>query len=288
MILLLLFYPLGHGYSQILEALPDEVPVRHNNLSSSPIMSGHTFSGATGLVTIPTANFQQTTVGISWKRCFDQNRIRVLSRDIITEKEERYYSIRYNPLKELELTFNKHSFNRTTVPEITSMNFSNRFFGFGAKYSFEHGEQDVAFGFTFTPMSASEMNSIDLQQLEAMRNLYLTFSEEVAKNLVGHLNVTHSFTRRQKVELSDGSSETIPRNNILHLCAGIEYHCVGLGNIFGEVRFGNYRDFFENDSVRYTFNAGLRLGTDNLNGEILGLNLSGRYPTLVFGANMAY
>ncbi len=121
-----------------------------------------------------------------------------------------------------------------------------------------------------------------------MRNAYLTISEKVGENLNGFINLTSAFTKKQKIDFGNGVTQEINRKDMLIGALGLEYSLAQTASVFCEYKVGNYRDIFIKDSTRHRFHAGIRLGSGNIQAEVLGLNLSESRPTMVFGGTLAF
>lgn len=272
-------------YSQILEVIEDYEPTEYQLTKN---IVGSTLSGTSGLVTLPAPDFDDSIFSLSFKRGISKSYITDSTGEIGLQKDEKILSLRCKPSTNLEISAHQLDYRRTSDPTTSNLTFDEKHLGFGAKYSGTYDDNEFAMGFTFTPMTASELNLADIEQIENLRNIYLTLSEKITDSIKGYLNFSHSFTQKQKVDFGNGIIKTIDRKNILSVGGGVEYQMFKYGTMFAEAKFGNYRDIFIEDDVRYRVHGGFRLGTNNISAEILGVNLTEKYPTAVFGANIAY
>lgn len=269
---------------QVLEVIPDEMkPV----IERTPHI-GSCYTGSSGLATIPTPDFQKTKAGVSFKSGTNKQDIMVNGAKTEIEKEESTTSVRFNLSPHVEFSANQLKYERTSKPFVTGLNFKEDTVAFGMKYSAHHGDKDLCMGFTFAPMSAEELNLADIEQIENLRNAYLTISEKVSNHMTGFLNLTSAFTKKQKIDFGNGVIKELNRKDILIGAFGLEYNIAETASIFCEYKVGNYRDIFSQDSVRHRLHGGLRIGTKNLQAEIIGMNLSESNPTMVFGGSLAY
>lgn len=270
--------------AQVLEVVPDQI----KPVVARAAHAGSCYGGSSGLATIPTPDFHQTRVGFSYKSgTWDQDVI-IGGVETDVEKKEQTVSLRYNIAENLELSANHLKYERNSTPITKGLNFKEDTTAFGMKYSTHHGDKDLCMGFNFAPMTAEELNLADIEQIENLRNVYLTISETVAENLTGYLNLTSAFTKKQEMDFGNGVIHKVNRKDILIGAFALEYSVANVASVFCEYKVGNYRDIFKNDSVRHRFNAGLRLGNENIQAEVLGLNLSEDSPTMVFGGSIGF
>lgn len=249
---------------------------------------GSTFSGTSGLATIPTPDYQENKVGAGYKRTYIKSSMTVNNAKVEAEKDEFIANIRFNVKPEWEISVNRHKYVRASSPKITGLNFKNEHFGLGMKYSFPVDEKDVCLGFNFTPMTAEELNQADIEQIESLRNIYVSMSESITRNLTGFANLTTAFTKKQKIDFGNGVTRQLDRKEMLIASIGLEYKLDNRFSVFGESKFGNYRDIFKEDSVRYRLNGGLRFGVKNAQLEFIALNLTESRPTISFGGSVGF
>lgn len=277
-------------FSQVLEVVPDEIKpivVKTPHTSSC-------YSGTSGLVTIPTPDFQETKIAVSYKSSNSKQDIFVYDKTTATsvktelEKDEYTAGLRFNLSPHVEFSVNQLKYERKSKPIASGLTYKEDSVAFGAKYSAHAGDKDMCMGFTFAPMSAEELNLADIEQIENLRNAYLTISEQISNNLGGFLNLTSVFTKKQKLDFGNGIVQEIDRKDILIGAFGLEYRLAEAASVFCEYKVGNYRDIFKKDSVRHRLHAGFRLGTQNIQAEILGMNLSEDNPIMVLGGTLAF
>jgi predicted porin len=272
------------SFSQVLEVVPDNMkPVVERTAHI-----GTCYTGSTGLVTIPTPDFQKTKIGVSYKSGVWDQDIMVNGVKTELEKDEFTASIRVNLDDNLELTANHLKYERKSKPTTANLDYKEDTVAFGMKYSAHHGDKDICMGFTFAPMSAEELNMADIEQIENLRNAYLTISESVAENMTGFLNLTSAFTKKQEIDFGNGVIQKVDRKDILIGAFGLEYSFANTASVFCEYKVGNYRDIFAKESARHRFHAGIRLGAENIQAELLGMNLSEDNPTMVVGGSIAF
>jgi hypothetical protein len=269
---------------QVLEVVPDEM----GEVIERPAHIGTCYSGSSGLVTIPTPDFQESTAGFSYKTGTWKNDLNIGGKLVKVEKDEQTAGIRFNLSPHVELSANHLRYERRSDPLTKGLSYKEDTTAFGMKYSAHHGSKDICLGFTFAPMSAEELNLADIEQIENLRNVYLTISEEVAQNFTGFLNLTSAFTKKQKMDFGSGIIQEINRKDILIGSFGLEYGVADSASVFCEYKVGNYRDIFQDDSTRHRFHAGFRVGTNNIQAEVLGMNLSESNPTMVLGGTLAF
>jgi hypothetical protein len=271
--------------AQVLEVVPDMIG---ETTYKAPHI-GMCYSGSTGLVTIPVPDFQeQKKIGFTYKSGIFKQDLNVNNTATKSEKNQGLAAIRYNINPDLELNITHLRYERSSTPYQTGLNFKEDATALGMKFSSHHGEKSICFGFNFAPMSAEELNKADIEQIELMRNIYMTVSEPITKSCTGYLNVTSSFTKDQELTYANGTTEKIDRKNIIVGSFGLEYKMADAASAFCEAKFGNYRDIFQNDSVRHRIHAGFRFGMDSIQGEILGMNLTEDNPVACFGINMGF
>ena len=280
---LIAFWP-AISNAQVLEVVPDQMkPVVERTAHA-----GSCYTGSSGLVTIPTPDFQKTKVAFSYKTGFREQYLNVNGTKTKLQKGENTASMRINLDDNLEFSVNHLKYERRTKPKTLALNHIDDTVAFGMKYSAHHGDKDMCMGFTFAPMTAEELNQADIEQIENLRNAYLTISETVADNTTGYLNLTSAFTKKQEINFGNGLVQKVDRKDILIGGFGLEYSFAETASIFCEYKVGNYRDIFKENSARHRVNAGLRLGTENIQAEILGMNISEDNPTMVVGGSLAF
>jgi hypothetical protein len=271
--------------AQVLEVVPDMI----GETTYKEPHIGMCYSGSTGLVTIPVPDFQeQKKIGFTYKSGIFKQDLNVNNTATKSEKNQGLAAIRYNINPDLELNITHLRYERSSTPYQTGLNFKEDATALGMKFSSHHGEKSICFGFNFAPMSAEELNKADIEQIELMRNIYMTVSEPITKSCTGYLNVTSSFTKDQELTYANGTTEKIDRKNIIVGSFGLEYKMADAASAFCEAKFGNYRDIFQKDSVRHRIHAGFRFGMDSIQGEILGMNLTEDNPVACFGINMGF
>jgi len=280
---------------QVLEALPDDentVKARHQVVSEeSGSISGTTLSGNTGLITIPIpARKKEKTAGASFKFNNVKNDLMVNGAKIKVEKDEYIYGVRYNARPNLEISLNNLRYERTSDPAMAGLNSTRDHVSGGMKYTTNIDEKQFCMGFNFAPMSAKEMNMADIEQIESLRNVYFTMAESITSNFTGYMNLSSVFTNNQKIDFGNGVIQKVNRKDILLGGIGLEYKIADSASVFGEAKFGNYRDFdyFKKDSVRHRIHAGARVGSENAALELMGLNVTDGDPTFVIGGSLGF
>ncbi len=257
-----------------------------------PIHVGTTLSGARGLATVATPDYydydrKDARTVVSYKTGSYKRDAIVQNTKFRMAKNEQYVSVVHNFDSKLEFSVNHLNYKRSSNPYLAGFDYHEDSTAFGMKYSTDHGRQGFALGFNFAPMTATELNLADLQQIEYLRNVYMTVSEDITPNLHGYLNVKTCSTRDQDVKLNDGSSFRVTRKDFLVSALALELDNGTGSSAFIETQFFNYRDLMVKNSDRYSFNAGLRFGAKNMNLEVLGLSLN-QDPRAVIGLNVGY
>lgn len=272
------------GGAQILEIDPEKI----NETLERPERIGMSLSGSTGLVTIPTPNFRSVTkASVSFKGDISRHSSTLATSTYNVFKLERYVSLSYFITKNLELSLNHLRFDRSSSPYLAELNYTEDPTGFGLKYSTHSGQKDFCFGFNFAPLSAAELNRTDLTQIENLRSVYFSTSETISKTLEGYLSLKESFTEKQKILFSDGSEFRVNRKEFLIGSLGLEYSPSNVLSLFLETQFFNYRDFYRKNSDRHSFNAGIRIGKEPFQLELLGVSLSVN-PRALLGATIGF
>lgn len=274
---------------QVLEVVPDEVEAAPKIERVAHI--GSCYTGSSGLVTIPTPDFQDTKVAFTYKAGTWEQDINLANNKVELDKDEYLAGIRLNLSPHVELSVSQLNYERKTDPvtaKTQNLNYKEDATSFGMKYSAHHGAKDICLGFTFAPMSAQELNLADIEQIENLRNAYMTVSESINEQTSGYLHLASVFTKKQEIDFGNGIVQKVNRKDILIGGLGLEYSFANYFAVFGEYKVGNYRDIFTKDSVRHRFHAGIRLGSKNIQAELTGMNLSEDNPTMVFGGTLAF
>lgn len=281
--------------AQVLEALPDSGemagPVSGKAVIERAGGPGTTLSGSAGLITIPSPGYiKEHSVGVSLKTSTVKNDLGVGGKIYSVEKDEYLTGIRYNARPNLELSINNLRYERSSKPQLTGIDTDKNHLAAGMKYTAKQDENDFCIGFNFAPMSAKEMNLADIEQIENMRQVYFTMAEKISDNFTGFMNLASVFTNNQEIDLGNGVTQKINRKDIIMGGIGMEYRLAKGASIFGEAKFGNYRDFdyFKKDSVRHRIHAGARVGSENAQLELIGLNVTDGDPTFVIGGSVGF
>lgn len=246
-------------------------------------------SGSTGLLTIPTPDINSNVkLGITYKGGISKNDLTINNQNYRCSKNEHFTGVFYNIKPNLEFSTIHLRSNRSINPYLAQLKFEENYTGFGIKYSTKNFEQDICAGFIFAPMSSEEISRADLTQIELLRCIYITLSEEIFKNIYGYLHLKESFTKNQKIILDNNVKLHRDVKNFLTSGIGLEYAPKGkFYSVFLEAKFTNYRDIFKDDATRFTLNAGIRLGNDKVNAEFYGVSLQNE-PFLMLGSSIAF
>ena len=279
--------------AQVLESVPDvkrtsktiEQPTEAIEMTS---MLGATMSGTSGLVSIPTPHYAEQGMHLSYKSNNSESSIFAAGQNVDLEKDEEFIGIRAKVNQHLEVSAGQLSYERSSTPLMTGLNFKEEHYSFGMKYSAPFEDKQLCMGFTFTPMSAEELNLADIEQIENLRNIYMTVSEKISDNFTGYMNLTSAFTKKQEIDFGNGIVRKLNRKDIFIGALGLDYQFGDYASFFGECRFGNYRDIFKDESVRYRLHAGMRFGSEAFQLEVTGLNLTEEEPVLVVGGSLGF
>ena len=272
------------GWAQVLVVDPEELGTPVERVPHA----GLCLAGTSGLVTVPTPDFREPgTVALSHKGGITSQNATLGGTRYEVNKNERYSAVTYNLKKNLELSINHLQYERSSKPSVPGLTFREDSTAMGLKYSAHNGKQDLCMGVVFAPMSAEEMAKADLWQLEHLRSIYLTLTDEVYGPVNGYLHAKTSSTDKQKIELPGNITQTINRKDFLTSALGLEMNLKGSGSLFCEGQFFNYRDIFAEDSVRFSLNAGIRLGSKNIGVEAFGLSLN-QSPRVMLGTNIIF
>jgi len=272
------------GWSQVLAIDPDDMKaptVKATHL-------GTTLSGSSGLLTIPTPDFQEDRqVSLTYTGGISKGDLTLGTGSYRISKDEHFTGLAWNVKPNLELTAMNLRYERSSDPALAGLNYREDATTFGMKYSTQNGDQDFCMGFSYAPMSAAQLNNADLMQVETLRNAYMTVTEEIASGFYGHLNLKESFTDKQKIDLGNGQTFKMNPKQFLVSGIGLEYVLKDAASIFCEGKFYNYRDLFREGSDQFSFNAGLRFGLRNIQLEVLGFSLN-QNPVTYLGGSVGF
>lgn len=252
---------------------------------------GSSISGTSGLVTIPTPDYNEiTNFGISYKGSSRDFDMKVNGEKVSNTTKEGIVSARYNPSPEFEISVTNMHYKRTNDKNIDALEHKDNVTAGGLKYTNAEGGNNFCVGFNFAPMSAEDMNNLDIEQLEAMRNVYFTFSEQVDQRLSGYFNIGMAFTKDQKIETGIGDPIEIDRKNIVYGGIGVEYEVAKNFQLFGEFKVANYRDFeaYQEKPEKHRAHVGARFGSENFQLEVVGKNITGDNPYVQFGGAVGF
>jgi len=250
--------------------------------------TGMCLTGTSGLMSVPTPDFQKDrSVNVSYKSGLTHRDITVDTTKYDLDKNEHWISAAYSIKPNLEVSVNHLQYDRSSSPYLGGLNYAEDSTGFGMKYSTHIASQDFCLGGMFAPMSATELNSADLVQLENLRSLYMTLGEKLTDNINGYLNLKHCFTDDQAIDLSNGRTMKYDRKEFLVSAIAIEYAPSKNFALMFESQFLNYRDFFNTGSDRVSLNAGIRGGAEAVQAEVFVMSLNDE-PDLRLGVNFGF
>ncbi|MBF0500276.1 MAG: hypothetical protein HQM09_09090 [Candidatus Riflebacteria bacterium] len=250
-------------------------------LAPREMSSGMNLSGSHGLLTItaPTWNASQT-FGIMGRYGTSHGNIVMASTSYSIDKRENWEGVSYSALPNLELTLTHLSFERSSNPYTGVLNGPGEATAFGFAYTLP--EKDFCFGGSFAPMTDSALQKTDHAQIENLRHLFLTVTEDLATNTYGYLQFKGGFTRTPGSPQADGTIQSFSSRNFLVSGLGIEYRVQERASFFGEMEWFNYNELLIKGGSRFTVNGGLRFNFNQFQAEIsaTGLTLD---PVIYFG-----
>lgn len=246
---------------------------------------GVTLAGSSGLITVPTPDFATSSRGIALKMSSSDGTAMYNNTRIKLSKDETLISIRAKTEPEVEVSLVHLRYDRQSIAELTG---SAKHFGLGVKYSPLIDKQDMCVGFNFTPMTTSESMLADIEQIESLRNVYVTVGEALTPKITGFLNVAAAFAGKQKIDFSDGTRRDIKRNDIYTATMAFSYRMKSNTEFISEFKVGHYRNLLTGDAVRYRMHAGVRFGRGRYNFELNVLDLSDSDPTLALGGSVKF
>jgi hypothetical protein len=270
--------------AQVLDVDPDTMgkPVERE------AHTGLALTGSTGLVTMPTPDFKKDhPVAISSRSGISRQDSTIGTSRYRISKFENYSGLSYFLKENLELSLNHLYYKRSSKAYLKGLDQRESNTGFGMKYSTKHGKQDLCFGISYTPMSAEDVAKADLSQIENLRNVYMTITEDLAPDLRGYLHAKACSTRDQKIDMGNGNFVRLSRKDFLASAVGLEYAKTSQFALIGEAQFFNYRDIFKDESSQYSINAGIRFGAKLFQLEAMGLSLN-QNPRLYLGGNIGF
>ncbi len=270
--------------AQILTVDPDEA----GYVVDRAAHVGLTLAGTSGLITMPTPDIKKEgTWVVSYKGGVDKQNVTYGNTVYNIQKNEHYTALAYNLSDKLEFSLNHLDYSRCSDPVVGGLNYPEEMTAYGLKYSTWHGKQDLCMGVNFAPMTSAQQNRADINQIEYMRNIYLTITEDIADDFRGYMNVKNAFTADQKVTYGNNQELIIPRTQLIISGLGFEGGRPDRVAVIGEVQWFNCRDIYTEYSIRHSFNAGLRGGNKYFQAEVFGLSLN-QDPRVVFGVNCSY
>ncbi len=279
--------------AQVLDSVPEYQSESSTNsgadLRDTDIArTGMCLSGTSGLMSVPTPDFQKDRrVSVSYKSGVTNRDITADKTKYDLEKNEQWISAAYSIKPNLEISLNHLQYDRSSSPYLGDLNYEEDSTGFGMKYSTHIASQDFCFGGVFAPMSASELNSADLVQIENLRSVYMTLGEKLTDNINGFLNLKHCFTDNQTVELMNGRTLEYDRKEFLVSAIALEYAPSKNFAFMFESQFMNYRDFFSSGSDRVSLNVGIRGGAEAVQAEVFVMSFNDE-PDLRLGLNIGF
>jgi len=294
---LLVLYPdclLG----QVLVELPD---VQETNLerSSSELKksnkalgnNGVTLGGQTGLLTFPVPSVMpKGTLKASYAHSVAKQDKNYSSGSYNMEKEESFYSLRYHIRPGVEFNWSYLDYERKSFPFNQALSGDRDLHAFGMMFSGTDEEQDFCLGFNFAPMSSKDMNFFEMKYIETGRNIFFTLKDRVSQKLDGYANISYAFTKEQKIDLGGGSTIEIEKEGVLYGGIGFEYRFSDLISCIAEAKVSDYKDFqyFDDDNLSYSFNAGLKFSLESISVYVSAYNLSSEKPHVLFGTQLAF
>ncbi|MBF0545683.1 MAG: hypothetical protein HQM08_14665 [Candidatus Riflebacteria bacterium] len=244
-----------------------------------------TFQGCYGLLTVPTPNLgDERKLGVSFKSGYGKSNTTFGLNSYSLSKTENWQALTYRLNRDFELTANFLRYSRKTAP-VSDFNGSGFANGFGVKYTVPW--QDLCFGFQWTPISANEIDKLDLFQLEHLRTIYVTATEDFRKNIFAFLNLKSCYTAKKEVEISSTEIQEIGQKNFLIGTLGLEYKESPKFSWICELECYNYRELLVKHPNSCAFNLGYRRTNKDFQLELSGLDLLSN-PRAVLGFNWSW
>jgi len=243
-----------------------------------------TLDGVHGLLTMtrPTINASQT-IAITSRLGRSSGNMSLGSSSYLLEKREWWTAVSWPVFPHLELTFNHLSTERTTSPHVRQMSGTMNPTSFGFAYTLPRA--DFCFGGAFAAMSDAELDRADLSQIEHLRHVFLSVTEDLATDTYGYFQIKYAFTRNRLVD-ANGVVRPSSTNRFIVYGLGVELRPEGPVSLFGEAQWFDCGDLPVQGGQRYTFNAGLRLRSKGFMTEFSGSGLT-HSPLLSVGVSAA-
>ena len=250
-------------------------------IATRSISTNLNLSGAHGLLTIsgPTLNSSQT-MQFGTKFGVSDGEIRLAGQQHNVEKREWWTFLAYPIMPNLELTITHLQSDRSGNPGSPLLDGGANATAFGFAYTFP--KQDFVFGGGFSPLSNDAQKNVDLAQIEHLRHIFLTVTEDLAANTFGYLQFKYAFTRERTTIQPGGALQTHGAKQFLIAGLGIEFRTSGKASFFFEAQRFNYGQLQIGDSDPYSVNLGTRLRGRRFNAELSAVALT-RDPTYYIG-----
>ena len=259
-----------------------------SSFASDTPRTGMCLAGTSGLISVPTPDFQTNRKGgFSLKTGVTKRDIIVDNIKYDLEKNEHWMSAACSLQPNLEISVNHLRYERSSAPTIGILNYSEESTGFGMKYSTHVASQDLCLGGMFAPMSAVQINKADLVQIEHLRSVYLTLGEKLSEKLRGYLNLKHCFTDEQDIVFPSGRKLHYDKKEFLASAIALDYAPQKNVSIMLESQFLNYRDFYNDSGDRVSLNVGVRGGSDAVQAELFVTSFNVE-PDVRFGLNFGF
>lgn len=249
---------------------------------------GSTMGGSSGLAVMPTPDFSEKGVKLGFKRGITKSEIKSAGTLIKHEKDEKIANIRAKATDKLEVSLNNITYERSFEPAAAASRVKEEIYALGMKYSERLDDgTEYCVGFNYAPMSADEINVSDVEQIENMRSVYITFSDMISNKLAAYGEAACAVTKDQKLNLGS-MIRKIERSELITGAVGLDWRFGEHADFFSEIRISNYRDLYREDKERYRLHAGFRFGFEGVSAEVIGLNLTEDDPILMVGGSIGF
>ncbi|MBF0409490.1 MAG: hypothetical protein HQM10_19275 [Candidatus Riflebacteria bacterium] len=247
---------------------------------------GVTLQGCYGLLTVPTPNLEdERKFAFSFKMGPADDTTRWFGNEYKLKKNEKWAGLTYRITDRFEFSANGLSYDRVSSPDVGYFNSTGFANGFGLKYTV--ASQDICIGFHWAPISANEVNKLDLFQVEHFRNLYITVTEDLRENIYAFLNLKSCYSALKEIEVAPNQMLEVGQKNFLVGTLGLEYKDSPVYSLILEAQMFNYRDLIVENPQSYSFNIGYRRANKDFQLELAAFDIHSN-PRGMIGVNWSW
>lgn len=211
-------------------------------------------------------------------------KVNVRGRDIHEDKQEIWLSANARLHPNILFVVNHLSTSRDTSPLVSGVDGSSGVTAVG--FHVETPENSMAFGGSYADLSGGNMGTLDIAQLEHLRHIYITVSDDIYNDIKGYLQFKQAFSQKYTAVFPDGRRKVVPMKRAIVGTVGAVRTMKKGASLFGEAQYFDDEDFLYYGSDHYSVNIGYRLQRSRYSMELAARSIN-QTPTWYLGVSTA-